>query len=273
MVSGEDKAAPAPPPPQCADDVDNDGDSHIDMADVGCNDVNDTDETNAAPSGGGPSTGSGSSSGGGGGGGGGSGGVIAPASAIAIATSTGTVLGTTTALLPALVLAPTESCDTYVTAFIKSGANNDARQVQRLQYVLRDFEGATIAINGVYDAVTLAAVHAFQSKYESEILTPWGITQSTGYVYLTTRKKVNEVYCRGTKQFPLTAQELQTIQKSRSTALPASTVPRPTPPRGTGGATSPAPAQGGAITASDAPESSAGKSFLGRILQILRWGR
>jgi hypothetical protein len=76
-------------------------------------------------------------------------------------------------------------------------------------------------VNGTYDAPTLAAVHAFQIKYAGDILTPWGISKSTGFTYLTTRKKINEVYCRNTKQFPLTGAEQQTIQKSRSPARPA----------------------------------------------------
>ena len=88
--------------------------------------------------------------------------------------------------------------------------------MQRLQAVLIEFEKADIEITGVYDEATLAAVHAFQKKYSAEILTPWGIKESTGYVYLTTRKKVNEIYCQGTKLFPLTSAEQQIIEKART---------------------------------------------------------
>lgn len=40
---------PAPPPPQCSDGVDNDGDGKIDLADPGCTGPTDNDETNVTP--------------------------------------------------------------------------------------------------------------------------------------------------------------------------------------------------------------------------------
>ena len=189
----------APGAPACSDGIDNDGDGAIDSADSGCTDPSDTDESNPTGGGGNPPSG--------GGGGGGSGGAIA-------SQSTGAVLGASTT--PPAVAAG-ESCDQYLTAFIRSGRANDTEQVKRLQYVLREFEGVmSVEVNGVYDAITLAAVHAFQTKYASEILTPWGISESTGYVYLTTRKKVNEIYCQNTKLFPLTQEEEQRIERARA---------------------------------------------------------
>src|SRR3989338_704439 len=130
------------------------------------------------------------------------------------------------------VLGTSTSCDAYLTAFIRSGRANDPEQVRRLQTVLRDFEGAQVAVNGVYDGATLVAVHAFQSKYAADILAPWAINQSTGYVYLTTRKKINEIYCRNTKQFPLSAAELGVILhtlQSEVGAQPSSTLGTPAP--------------------------------------------
>ena len=190
----------------CSDGIDNDGDGLIDSIDPGCSDASDDDEADS------PSDGSSSApppSGGGGRGGGGGGG----GSAIAAQIASPAVLGASTT---APVVASGESCDQYLTAFIRSGRTNDAEQVKRLQYVLREFEGvSSVEINGIYDGATLAAVHIFQAKYASEILTPWGIRKSTGYVYLTTRKKVNEIYCRGTNQFPLTAAEEQVIERAR----------------------------------------------------------
>lgn len=110
-------------------------------------------------------------------------------------------------------ITPVTSCDTYLTAFIRFGAANDADQVRRLQTVLHDDEGAALDINGVYDMPTLMATRAFQQKYAADILTPWHLDAPTGFVYLTTRKKVNEIYCRNTKQFPLSQAESAVIER------------------------------------------------------------
>lgn len=160
--------------------------------------------TSECPAGGGDTNGNSGGTGGSGGGGGGGGYLFV---ATTTATSTGETLGAATTT-PAL------SCDTYLTTFIKFGAQNDAEQVKRLQHVLKNFEGATVEENGVYDQATLAAVHAFQTKYWTEILAPWDIKASTGYVYLTTRKKVNEIYC-GNSMIPFTAEENQIIEQSK----------------------------------------------------------
>lgn len=186
----------------CDDGVDNDTDGKVDMDDPGCSDVNDNDETD--PSLGGGSGGSGGGGGGGGGGGSGGGGG-------------GSVEGSATT---------TEACDKYLTTFIKPGAKNDREQVSRLQAFLKVFEGASLDISGTYDAATIAAVHAFQTKYWETILAPWNIKQSTGYVYLTTRKKVNEIYCDRGITFPLSDEESKIIEDAKRaprtvTATPA----------------------------------------------------
>ena len=268
----------APGLAQCADGVDNDGDSLIDAADSGCSGTSDNDETNTSTPV--PTPTSGGGGGGGGSGGGGGGiivGLIVNSTRTKTASSSGKTLGvaTTTALIPALVAKSTESCDRYLTAFIKSGAKNDADQVRRLQYILRDFEGmSSIEINGVYDAKTLAAVHAFQSKYAGDILTPWGITKSTGFTYLTTRKKANEIYCRNTKQFPLTSAEQKTIETVRSMAVPATPTTAAPAPAST-------PAKTNTNTSKDVFQSAlvpgavqeTTKHFWNRVLDVFRIGR
>ena len=47
--TNETELPPPPPPPACADGVDNDGDGAADLADPGCADAADNDETNAPP--------------------------------------------------------------------------------------------------------------------------------------------------------------------------------------------------------------------------------
>lgn len=179
----------------CEDGEDNDNDGKVDMDDPGCTDSNDDDETDPS---GGDSGGNGDSSSGGGSGGG-------------SRRTNGEVLGDAT-------------CSEYLTAYLRMGRQNDAEQVRRLQFVLKEMEGFDLELTGVYDAATLAAVNAFQVRYAADILTPWGISAPTGYTYLTTRKKVNEVYCKGTVSFPLTDSEQQIIQKTRAQGTPAGTV-------------------------------------------------
>ena len=244
--SGNEGGNGNPPLNQCMDGIDNDNDGDIDLADHGCTNVGDNDESTDGNEGGGgnptptdvcpnidgtqtevpsgkvldgancvdaPNNGGGTggtdpspTSGGGSGGdpypSGGSGG------------SRGTVLGTTTAETTSATTSV--SCDTYLTTFIKMGQKNDSDQVKRLQSVLKNYENADVEENGEYDDKTLAAVKVFQGKYGSEILTPWGIKEPTGYVFLTTRKKVNEVYCKNTKDFPLTKEEEEHIAQLRS---------------------------------------------------------
>jgi uncharacterized repeat protein (TIGR01451 family) len=123
--------------------------------------------------------------------------------------SGGQVLGASTTTVP-------NSCTKYLTSFIRTGANNDKDQVTRLQNFLNQFEGATLTVNGIYDAPTLAALKAFQGKYGVDVLTPWGSKAPTGFVYLTTRKEVNTIYCHFTQNFPLSANEQAIVDAYRS---------------------------------------------------------
>lgn len=125
-----------------------------------------------------------------GGSGGGNGPVVA--SGMVLGASTSTVSG---------------SCSQYLTGFIKSGQNNDPAQVLKLQAFLIMYEKADIKPTGVFDAATEAATKAFQKTYGADVLTPWGLDAPTGYVYLTTRREVNEIYCHFTQKFPLSASE------------------------------------------------------------------
>lgn len=135
---------------------------------------------------------------GGGGGGGGGGGSL----------NLGQILGVATTTITAPLV-----CDPYLKSFIKFGATNNSDDVQRLQTFFNQLEGASLAVTGVYDQPTQTAVRSFQSKHLAEILAPWGIKAPTGYVYLTTRKKINEIHCNST--FPLTSNEESEIARVR----------------------------------------------------------
>jgi hypothetical protein len=180
----------------------------------------DSGSTDPSPSAGGGNGGTPSYASGGTDGGSGSGGVI-----LGAATTTETSAATTT---------PSTSCDTYLTTFIRMGQKNDVDQVKRLQNVLKDYEAADVDVSGEYDSKTEFAVRMFQKKYASDVLTPWNISEPTGYVFLTTRKKVNEVYCRNSQTFPLTAEEQQHIELVKKAETAPKTVvaaqPKPAKP-------------------------------------------
>lgn len=106
--------------------------------------------------------------------------------------------------IPAVVCAP------YITKYIKFGAVNDPVEVKKLQAFLRDYEGfRNLAQTGIYDKATYNAVRTFQAKYYIDVLVPWGTTFSTGYVYIKTVNKINEIYCKGAPVF----QPIQEITK------------------------------------------------------------
>ena len=83
----------------------------------------------------------------------------------------------------------------FVSALMDPGASNDAVQVSKLQAFLKDTEGYDVSVNGSFDEKTEAAVIAFQTKYISDIMGPWGATKASGTVYLTTLKKINQIAC------------------------------------------------------------------------------
>ncbi len=133
--------------------------------------------------------GGGTSGGGGGGGGGRSGGPCIgyncpkPATTPDIMISIGEVLGTSTSGV----------CMTgdYITTYMRKGMNNNPVEVRKLQYFLKTFESLDVEITGRFDDKTEQAVMVFQARYPLDILAPWDITLPTGYVYITTKNKIN----------------------------------------------------------------------------------
>lgn len=96
------------------------------------------------------------------------------------------------------------ACTMLINTFMGLGRPNDPGEVGLLQDFLNQELGTTLPINGVFGAMTDAAVHSFQKKYWQEILQPWfgiagsGIADqddSTGYVFKTTQRMVNNIHC------------------------------------------------------------------------------
>ncbi len=169
--------------PICSDGVDNDGDGKVDSSDPGCHsdndpnnngsyDPNDNDETDQT-------SGCTSNCGGGGGGGGGGGSSLSGSRRRPIVV--GEIAGAT-------------SC-TYLRDYLRRDWNNDSVEMLKLKSFLNVFEKENLSLTADFDQATFDAVSRFQNKYESDILTPWGHTAPTGFVYILTKKKINEIYC------------------------------------------------------------------------------
>lgn len=135
----------------------------------------------------------------------------------------GLVLGVSTTtinpFIPSSVViassSPTLVCERVITEKMGPNEKNSPEQVKALQTLLRTFENADIPTgeDGVYGPKTLAAVKVFQLKYADEILKPWGLTASTGVTYLTTRLKLNNIFCAGKGVFTLTPEEQKIIDQ------------------------------------------------------------
>ncbi len=99
----------------------------------------------------------------------------------------------------------------YMSTYVNRSKQNDTFEVMKLQMFLRSAEGFTdLKTTGVYDDATFRALSAFQEKYKNDILTPWGLENSTGHLYILTKKKINEIVCQ--KEFPLTASQKEEIR-------------------------------------------------------------
>ncbi len=105
------------------------------------------------------------------------------------------------------------TCGPLLTDYLKLGWANNADQVKALQGFLNTQLGLNLPLSGFFGNDTFAAVKAFQLQYGSDVLIPWvglpasGITGNdtpTGFVYQTTRWKINNIWCPGSEAFPAT---------------------------------------------------------------------
>src|SRR3989338_5010158 len=104
------------------------------------------------------------------------------------------------------------SANIYPTQSIRRGVKNDETQVKLLQQYLNTYEHANLVLDGVFDADDETAVIAWQEKYASEILAPWGIVHGTGYIYKTSLQKLKTLFlsqCEG--GLPLVSASIPTL--------------------------------------------------------------
>lgn len=113
------------------------------------------------------------------------------------------------------MITPTPQACSYLEDFLRRDWNNDPIEMLKLQLFLRNFEGfSNLEATAVFDDPTFVAVSEFQVRYFGDILEPWGHTGPTGFVYILTKKKINEIYCNTI--YPLTQAENQEIAEFRA---------------------------------------------------------
>lgn len=83
----------------------------------------------------------------------------------------------------------------YLRDYLKIDRVNDPIEVLKLQSFLNVYEKENLSYTGIFDQTTFEAVQRFQMKYSKDILEPWGEKVTTGFVYILTKKKINEIYC------------------------------------------------------------------------------
>ena len=198
--------------PQCSDNIDNDGDELIDSADPGCHsDGNASDTGSYVPS---DNDETNEDDDGGGGGGGGSGSHTRCSdkkdndddgladSADPGCHSDGNA-SNADSYVPSdndeqnegQVLGAQTSCGIYVDKYLRRGYKNNVEAVKKVQLFLNDYLKLKLEVDGIYGPKTEEAVRVFQLLHKDKILTPWGVTASTGIFYLTTQTEVNNIMC------------------------------------------------------------------------------
>ena len=88
-----------------------------------------------------------------------------------------------------------ETCGLYLNAFLRQNHDNNPEQVRKLQTFLNNYLGINLPITGFFGPLTYQAVLNFQQQNAEHVLTPWGIDQPTGIVYLTTLRWINLLQC------------------------------------------------------------------------------
>ncbi len=101
-----------------------------------------------------------------------------------------------------------------ITTYMKYGANNNVAEVTKLQNFLKNVEKLDVDVNGTFDKKTENAVIAFQNKYSTVTMGPWGANNGTGFVYITTVKQINKIACN--QPLSLSVSELATINSFKN---------------------------------------------------------
>ena len=89
-----------------------------------------------------------------------------------------------------------KKCEPIITSYIKlNSKQNDIENVKRMQIFFRDDLNYKNKVTGFYGSETFSLVKKFQLEYAEDVLKPWKLKKGTGWVYITTKKKINDIYC------------------------------------------------------------------------------
>jgi hypothetical protein len=156
------------------------------------------------------------------------------------------------------------ACD-YLSDYLKLGGTNNPTQVNRLQAFLKNNENIDVDINGIFDNKTFEAVKTFQGKYLADVMAPWGVNTPTGQVWYTTKKKVNEIYCKSIVN--LTPEQLAQIEAYRN-SLTVGGINEASNPAGTNTSTS---TEVGSNSNTPLTAATVNVSFTNKIWNFIKW--
>jgi len=122
--------------------------------------------------------------------------------------ATGYVGITTRLKINFLIQSENNQCPAFVQ-YNSRTTNPNGSEVERTEELLKDLGLFVGTPDETWDNTTHQAMVAFQEKFRATMLTPWGISQGTGYKYKTTNKFMNylvgcdtdAVYLEGKGQF------------------------------------------------------------------------
>lgn len=107
----------------------------------------------------------------------------------------GSIAGSSQGQVLGVAIGPDDCSETLLSSYMRRGMNNKTEDVRTLQTFLNGEMGTTLPLTGFFGVGTENAVKSFQLKYAADILTPWDLTEPTGYVYKTTLRKINLLHC------------------------------------------------------------------------------
>ncbi len=90
-----------------------------------------------------------------------------------------------------------EHCEdgVYLYATIRRHQVNNYKQSLRLEEFINTYLDGNVIVDGYYGDNDKAIIRRFQMEHYDEILAPWGLGHATGFIYETTRNKINEIVC------------------------------------------------------------------------------